>query len=176
MRESADSDILSMTRVCKHWSKYIEHHPMWLTERIYKFLGRDYNTVEKAIGDVKILNPFGSRQIFSPKITYFLLLQRIKTINPNNGPKKRKLVSFPEDLKQFNNKGLYVPWLNQSVIQNPLVLWKFLWTAIRLPSWILRFKNVFEHASYRKEDRYNAPIIRKILTYLTVIFRNLFIF
>jgi hypothetical protein len=83
MRESAESDILSMTLVCKHWSKYIEHHPMWLTERIYKFLGRAYNTVEKAIGDVKILNPFGSHQIFSPKITYFLLLQRIKTINPN---------------------------------------------------------------------------------------------
>jgi hypothetical protein len=77
---------------------------MWLTERIYKFLGRAYNTVEKAVGDGKILNPFGSRQIFSPKITYFLLLQRIKAINPNNGPKKRKLVSFPEDLKQFNNK------------------------------------------------------------------------
>lgn len=129
--------------------------------------------------DTKILQQFGSR--FPPKITYFFCKNRItRSIRryeielDKNGEcfrfqQQKLFVAIPEELRRVENNEIYVPWLNQDVIKNPQVLWKFLWTAIRYPSWIYGFTKLDHYSTgLTREYRYDANIIRRMVKYISV--------
>ena len=78
MNEATERELLSLMLVCRDWSKYLQNHKGWINDRLTDFY------VEKpkmGITDDKpvrlqlpksILQQFGSLDVFSPKITYFL--------------------------------------------------------------------------------------------------------